>query len=71
MLMEVVRTICWINPFFHFMKKELRIIHEFLADRFAADEESKWEYAELLLMQALDSQQRLVTPFFIIKSKDV
>lgn len=64
MLMEVVRTICWINPFFHFMKKELRIIHEFLADRFAADEESKWEYAELLLMQALDSQQRLVTPFF-------
>lgn len=64
MLMEVVRTICWINPFFHLMKKELRIIHEFLADRFAVDEESKWEYAELLLMQALDSQQRLVTPFF-------
>jgi len=64
MLMEAVRTICWINPFFHIMKKELRIIHEFLADRFAADEESKWEYAELLLMQALDSQQRLVTPFF-------
>ncbi len=64
MLMEVVRTICWINPFFHLMKKELRIIHEFLADRFAVDEESKWDYAELLLMQALDSQQRLVTPFF-------
>lgn len=64
MFMEIIRTVCWINPFFHLMKKELRVIHEFLADKFAVSEDTKWEYAELLLMQALDSQQRLVTPFF-------
>lgn len=63
-LMEFVCMIFWINPFFHLMKKELRAIHEFLADQFAVKEEEKWNYAELLLMQALNTQQDLVNPFF-------
>src|SRR6218665_84409 len=62
--MEMVTIIFWINPFFHIMKKELKAIHEFLADRFASNETEKWEYAEMLLMQALNTQHSLVHPFF-------
>ncbi len=64
LLMEIVRTVLWINPFFHLIKKELRAIHEFLADEFAVREQEKWAYAEFLLMQALQSRHRLVNPFF-------
>lgn len=64
LFMEILRTIIWVNPFFHLMKKELRAIHEFLADRFAASETEKWSYAEFLLMQALETKHKLVNPFF-------
>ncbi|MBN8877291.1 MAG: T9SS type A sorting domain-containing protein [Sphingobacteriales bacterium] len=63
-LMEIVTIVFWINPVFHLMKKELKAIHEFLADRFATNETQKWEYAEMLLMQALNTQHQLVHPFF-------
>lgn len=62
--MELLIILFWFNPFFHLMKKEIRAIHEFLADQFAVKENDKWDYAELLLMQAFNTQQHLVTPFF-------
>lgn len=61
---ELVTVICWINPFFHIMKKEIKAIHEFLADQYAVTQNREWEYAELLLMQALQTKQTLVNPFF-------
>jgi BlaR1 peptidase M56/Gram-negative bacterial TonB protein C-terminal len=61
---ELLTVLFWINPFFHLIKKETRAIHEFLADQFAADQENKWEYAELLVMQTLQTRQRIVNPFF-------
>jgi N-acetylmuramoyl-L-alanine amidase len=64
LFMELLTVIFWINPFFHLMKKELKAIHEFLADQFAISENQKWEYAELLLMQALNTQNHLTNPFF-------
>ena len=63
--LETVTVIFWINPFFHFIKKELKTIHEFLADEFATKEKDKWNYAELLLIQVLGCpNNRLVNPFF-------
>lgn len=62
--MELLTAVCWLNPFFHLMKREVKAIHEFLADRFAVTENTKWQYAELLLMQAMNTNQRLVNPFF-------
>ena len=64
MYLELLTVIFWINPFFHLIKKEVKAIHEFLADRFAITENTKWQYAELLLMQALNTNQQLVNPFF-------
>ncbi len=64
-LMEIVTAIFWVNPFFHFIKKELKVIHEFLADEFATKEKDKWNYAELLLMRVLDTHSNhLIIPFF-------
>jgi beta-lactamase regulating signal transducer with metallopeptidase domain len=63
--LELATAIFWINPFFHLIKKELKTIHEFLADEFATKENDKWSYAELLLIRVLDSSlHRLVNPFF-------
>jgi N-acetylmuramoyl-L-alanine amidase len=61
---EIATIIFWINPFFHIIKKEIKAIHEFLADKYAANENGKWNYAELLLMQALHTNHSLVNPFF-------
>lgn len=61
---ELLTVAGWFNPFFHLMKKETRAIHEFLADQFAITENNRWDYAELLLMQVLNTDQRLVHPFF-------
>jgi beta-lactamase regulating signal transducer with metallopeptidase domain len=61
---EFLMIIFWMNPFFYLMKKEIKAIHEFLADKFATNEHNKWDYAELLLMQALGSKQHLTNSFF-------
>ncbi len=64
LFMELLSAVFWINPFFHLMKRELKTIHEFLADSFVVNDTQKWEYAELLLMQVLQTNQPLVNPFF-------
>jgi hypothetical protein len=62
---EVLTLVFWINPFFHLLKKEIRAIHEFLADEFATKKNDRWSYAELLVMQLLgSSHNHLVNPFF-------
>lgn len=62
--MELVCVIVWMNPFFHVIRKEQATIHEFLADQYAMQHQDKWEYAELLLLQAIGHKQRLTHPFF-------
>jgi TonB-dependent SusC/RagA subfamily outer membrane receptor len=62
--LEVLTMIFWINPFFHLIKKEIRAIHEFLADQYALDKGEQSNYAETLLMHALQTRQSLVNPFF-------
>ncbi|HNK60709.1 MAG TPA: M56 family metallopeptidase [Chitinophagaceae bacterium] len=64
LFLKMVSALFWINPFFHLIKKETKAIHEFLADEFAIQSSDKWQYAELLLMQALQTQHSIVNPFF-------
>ncbi len=33
--LTMIRSLFWCNPFFHWMMREMRVIHEFLADRYA------------------------------------
>jgi len=56
LFMEIVTAICWINPFFHLIKRELALVHEFLADKKAAGEEVAG-YAQTILQMAFQSKQ--------------
>lgn len=61
----------WFNPFMHLLAKELRQIHECLADEQALSTTSREEYAQLLLSSAFGSEINLspmamgtANPFF-------
>ncbi|MBC7902038.1 MAG: N-acetylmuramoyl-L-alanine amidase, partial [Gemmatimonadaceae bacterium] len=65
LFVEILRSIFWVNPFFHLMKKELRAIHEFLADNHAAQQAERNKYAELLISEAIRIRKlSIVNPFF-------
>lgn len=57
LVMEILCVIAWFNPVFHLIKKELRAIHEFLADQYAVSENDRYAYAELLVMESIRNQQ--------------
>jgi TonB family protein len=63
-IIELLCSIAWFNPFFHFIKKELKAIHEFLADEYAMTASNKYEYAELLVMQAIKRKNAGLTNHF-------
>lgn len=64
LLAEFVIIIGWFNPFFYFIRKELKAIHEFLADQYAVSNSDRYAYAELLVEQAIIvKKQQLITPF--------
>lgn len=46
---EVVQSIFWFNPFFYLIKKELHLIHEYLADKEAVDGTDTAAFARMLL----------------------
>ena len=65
LFMEVICILFWFNPFFHLIKKEIKTVHEFLADQFAISEYNRHDYAELLVFSALTNYQyQMGNPFF-------
>lgn len=57
--------VCWCNPFFWLIRKELNMIHEFMADKIAVEENDTETFAAMIL-QATYPQHRfhLTNPFF-------
>lgn len=55
LFMEVITALCWINPFFHLIKRELSLIHEFIADKKAVVNGNVADYAQTILLMALQS----------------
>lgn len=68
LFMECTRIFLWLNPFFHLIKKEMKAIHEFLADEQAVSSTNQYEYAELLILQSIKAKN---LPFQIIFSKTI
>jgi len=65
LLMEIICCIFWFNPFYHLIKKEIKTIHEFLADEYASSGVDKFGYAELLVWQTINNKQiSIINPFF-------
>lgn len=63
-LTETITAFFWFNPFFHLLKKELKAIHEFLADQYAISDSDRYAYAELLVLQTLKAKQVSITNHF-------
>ncbi|AEV97285.1 hypothetical protein A4D02_17050 [Niastella koreensis] len=63
-LIELVTAFFWFNPFFRILKKELKAIHEFLADQYAISGNDRFAYAELLVLQTMKANQLSITNHF-------
>jgi len=64
LIMQFACSIFWFNPFCYLMNKELKVIHEFLADEYAASGKDKRHYAEMLVMQAILPKQIFIANQF-------
>lgn len=65
LLIEVMMVFGWLNPIFWIVKKELYLIHEFIADSRSIENNDSALLAELLLAAAYPQQQNIFThPFF-------
>jgi beta-lactamase regulating signal transducer with metallopeptidase domain len=65
LLMEVVIALFWCNPFFWLIRKELKYIHEFIADKIAVGEAGTEAFAAMVLQTTFPQQYRsIINPFF-------
>jgi hypothetical protein len=63
--MQLVLIAGWFNPFFWLIRKEMNMIHEFIADKKAVDNGDTAQLAKMLLLAAYPQQQfALTNPFF-------
>ncbi len=46
---EIITAVFWFNPFFHIIKKEISLIHEYLADKKAVRQSDTQAFAQMLL----------------------
>jgi N-acetylmuramoyl-L-alanine amidase len=65
LFLNAILIFCWCNPFFWLMRKELNMIHEFMADKIAVEDSDTEAFAAMIL-QATYPQYRfpLSNPFF-------
>ncbi len=61
---QFINSLFWFNPFFHIAFKELKTIHEFLADEWAGSTVNRFDYAELLVTEALERKRILFSHQF-------
>ncbi len=65
LFMQLVTTIFWFNPFFWLLQRELRVVHEFIADRKAFEHHDVSRFAAMMLTSAYPSHAYAFTnPFF-------
>ncbi|UBM60073.1 M56 family metallopeptidase [Marinilongibacter aquaticus] len=71
---ELIAVICWFNPIVYFLRKEIKLIHEYIADdTVAAKMGSPYQYAQILVSSHFNTDTSLlVNNFFnqsILKSR--
>ncbi|MBZ4191238.1 energy transducer TonB [Niabella sp. 3A5MI-3] len=65
LIAEFIAAAAWMNPFYWIMKNELKAVHEFAADDYAAKQAGNLTYTEHLITEAIFQKQlQLVNPFF-------
>lgn len=54
---EVTTAVFWFNPFFHIIKREINLIHEYLADKKAVKQSDTKAFAQMLLASHFSGTQ--------------
>lgn len=62
---ETVTAVFWFNPFFYLIKKEINLIHEYLADHRAVRQSDTKAFAQMLLESHFSGNQLTVTSPFL------
>lgn len=65
LLVNILLVFCWCNPFFWFYRKELNMIHEFIADQKAVEDSDTTAFATMILQAAYPKHRfELTNNFF-------
>lgn len=64
LFIEVWKVFAWINPILYFLQRELRMVHEYQADRAASQQGEQHSYIQLILSQTLGQPLQLTHSFF-------
>lgn len=56
-LIEIITAVFWFNPFFHIIKREINLIHEYLADKKAVKHSDTKAFAQMLLASHFSGTQ--------------
>ena len=64
-LMEVVKSVFWFNPFFYLVQKEIHLIHEYLADNKALKHTDTKAFAQMLLASRFSGKMIPATSPFL------
>ncbi|MFC3157873.1 BlaR1 peptidase M56 [Chryseobacterium arachidis] len=62
---EIISSVFWFNPFFHLIKKEISLIHEYLADKKAVKQSDTKAFAQMLLASHFSGNQLPATSPFL------
>ena len=59
---ELVQIICWFNPILYFIKKDIKLLHEYIADELTANADmQKHEYALFLIQNSFGASAQPIT----------
>lgn len=64
-VVEIITSVFWFNPFFHIIKKEINLIHEYLADKKAVKQSDTKAFAQMLLASHFSGTQLPATSPFL------
>lgn len=62
---EIITAVFWFNPFFHIIKKEISLIHEYLADKKAVKKSDTKAFAQMLLASHFSGKELPATSPFL------
>lgn len=65
LFVQTIQSIFWFNPIFYYIKKELNLIHEYLADKKAVKQNDTKAFAEMLLASSFSGNVLPATSPFL------
>ncbi len=64
-ILEIITSVFWFNPFYHLIKREINLIHEYLADKKAVKQSDTKAFAQMLLASHFSGTELPATSPFL------